>query len=67
MAGRDPLRGVRAQRKPGGRVATRVFPVKLQDQVLMGHKADVWLRPGVSLDDAREGVARQTARHHRPR
>jgi len=59
VAGRDPLRGVRAQRKPGGRVATRVFPVKLQDQVLMGHKADVWLRPGVSLDEAREGVARR--------
>ena len=25
----------------------------------MGHKADVWLRPGVSLDEARQGVARR--------
>ncbi|WP_169076952.1 aldehyde dehydrogenase family protein [Microcella alkalica] len=57
-AGGTPLTERRLRRAPRGRVAIRAFPYTVKDVVLAGYSADVWLRPGVSLAEAREGVAR---------
>jgi acyl-CoA reductase-like NAD-dependent aldehyde dehydrogenase len=58
-AGADPLEGLRARTLPGGQVALRVFPSLPEDRVVPGYTAEVWLRPGVTLDQARAGVARR--------
>jgi Aldehyde dehydrogenase family len=57
-AGTNPLDRVGARTLPNGQVALRVFPSLAQDRVLAGYTADVWLRPGVTLEQAKAGVAR---------
>ena len=65
-AGADPLERLRARTLAGGQVALRVFPSVPEDRLVLGYSADVWLRPGVSLDQAREGVARRLRDPGRP-
>src|SRR6266542_933637 len=57
QAGTNPL--VRVRTLPNGQVALRVFPAVVQDRVLAGYTADVWLRPRVTLEQATAGVARR--------
>jgi aldehyde dehydrogenase (NAD(P)+) len=57
--GRNPLDRARVRTLPNGQVALRAFPVVVQDLVLAGYTGYVWLRPGVTLDQARAGVARR--------
>lgn len=56
--GRSPIDEVELGTAPGGRTTLRVFPYLPKDIVLQGYEARLWLRPGVSLDQARRGVAR---------
>lgn len=56
--GRSPLDEVELSGAPGGRLAVAAFPYLPKDVVLTGYEAHVWLRPGVDLDTARDGVAR---------
>ncbi|WP_228545850.1 aldehyde dehydrogenase family protein [Microcella flavibacter] len=56
--GEQPLPDRRVRRAPGDRLAVRAFPLLPKDAVLAGYRAEVWLRPGVSIEDARAGVAR---------
>ena len=58
-AGADPLEGLRARALAGGQLALRVFPSLPEDRVVLGYSAEVWLRPGVTLDEARAGTARR--------
>src|SRR6266536_1489904 len=55
--GTNPLDRVRVRTLPGGRVALRAFPAVAQDLVLAGYTGSVWLRPGVTLEQAKAGVA----------
>ena len=63
--GRSPIDGVELGVAPGGRTTLRVFPYLPKDVVLPGYEAQLWLRPGVSLDQARRGVARALRDPHR--
>ena len=56
--GRSPLDEVELGTAPGGRTTLKVFPYLPKDLVLQGYEARLWLRPGVSLDQARRGIAR---------
>ena len=56
--GRSPIDEVELGTAPGGRTTLRVFPYLPKDIVLQGYEARLWMRPGVSLDQARRGVAR---------
>jgi Aldehyde dehydrogenase family len=58
-AGRNPLDRIRVRTLPSGQVALRVFPAVVQDRVVAGYAASVWLRPGVTLERAKAGVARR--------
>jgi aldehyde dehydrogenase (NAD(P)+) len=58
-AGVNPLDRLRARALPGGQVALRVFPSAPEDRLVLGYSAEVWLRPGVTLEQARAGVARR--------
>ncbi len=52
--GESPLAGVRASSAPGGRVVLHTFPVNPIDGVLLsGFTGEVWLRPGVTEEEAR--------------
>src|SRR6266511_1008172 len=53
----NPLDPVRARTLHNGQVALRVFPADARDRVLVGYTGYVWLRPGVTLDQAKAGVA----------
>lgn len=55
--GRSPLDEVELDTAPGGRTTLRVFPYLTKDAVLQDYEAHLWLRPGITLDDARRGVA----------
>ncbi|GAA1693894.1 aldehyde dehydrogenase family protein [Microcella alkalica] len=55
--GGTPLTDRRVGRAPQGRIAVRAFPYLPKDVVLTGYSADVWLRHGVSIEDARAGIA----------
>jgi hypothetical protein len=59
LAGRNPLNRVRTVTTSSGQVALRVFPVGVQDMVQPGYAGYVWLRPGITLDEANAGVARK--------
>ncbi len=61
-AGRSPLEGQRIGRAPGGRVAVRVrMPFEAYDRVLLsGFRADVWLEPGVTVEEARARAGLRT-------
>lgn len=56
--GRSPIDEVELDLAPGGRTTLKVFPYLPKDIVLAGYEAHVWLRPGITLDQARSGVAR---------
>jgi len=52
--GRSPLDGVKARVAPGGRVALKMLPEDAKQGILLhGFSGEVWLRPGVTLDQAR--------------
>ena len=61
-AGRSPLDGQRIGRAPGGRVSVRVrMPFEAYDRLLLsGFRADVWLEPGVTVEDARDRAGLRT-------
>ncbi len=63
--GRSPIDEVELGTAPGGRTTLAVFPYLAKDIVLQGYEAKLWLRPGVSLDQARRGVARALRDPHR--
>lgn len=55
--GADLLGGFPARTVDGGRTAIRVLPATTADRLLLtGYSAEVWLEPGVDLDDARHGA-----------
>lgn len=56
--GRSPIDAVELGTAPGSRTTLQVFPYLPKDLVLQGYEAHLWLRPGVSLDQARRGIAR---------
>jgi hypothetical protein len=58
-AGANPLDRLRARALEGGQVALRVFPSAPEDRLVPGYTAEVWLRPAVSMDQAKAGVARR--------
>lgn len=64
--GRSPLDEVELGTAPGGRTTLKVFPYLPKDVVLQGYEARLWLRPGVTLDEARRGVARALRDPNRP-
>jgi hypothetical protein len=57
--GINPLDRIRARTLNNGRVALRAFPADARDRVLVGYTGYVWLRPGVTLEQAKAGVARR--------
>ena len=57
-AGGNPLDRIRVRTLPSGQVALRAFPADARDRMLAGYTGYVWLRPGVTLEQARAGVAR---------
>jgi aldehyde dehydrogenase (NAD(P)+) len=63
--GRSPIDAVELGTAPGGRTTLKTFPYLPKDIVLPGYEARLWLRPGVTLDDARRGVARALRDPHR--
>ena len=53
-AGRSPLDGVPTGTAPGGRTTLRVLPADLEERTLLnGFTGEIWLRPGVGVDQAR--------------
>lgn len=63
--GRSPVDEVELGTAAGGRTTLRVFPYLPKDVVLKGYEAQLWLRPAVSLDQARRGVAKALRDPHR--
>jgi hypothetical protein len=52
--GRDVLAGFRTRTAPGGRLAFQVLPHNTFDKLLLnGFRAELWMQPGVTLEDAR--------------
>ncbi len=52
--GESPIAHAPTRPAPGGRTAVEVFPVTGTDRLLLsGYRAEVWLRPGVAIDEAR--------------
>ena len=52
--GESPLAGVKATPAPGGRVALQAFPGNAKDALLLsGFTGELWLRPGVTEQQAR--------------
>jgi acyl-CoA reductase-like NAD-dependent aldehyde dehydrogenase len=58
-AGRNPLDRISGRTLPSGQLALRVFPAVAQDRMLAGYTGYVWLRPGVTLEQAKAAVARR--------
>ena len=55
--GESPLRGVRTDAAPGGRLRAHVFPLSPVDGMLLsGYTGEIWFEPGVT-----EAQARRTA------
>ena len=54
---RDVLAGFRTRSVQGERLAFQVLPHSTFDRLLLGgYKAELWMQPGVTLDDARQGA-----------
>ncbi len=52
------LEGYQTRTLPNGQLALRVFPANAEDRLfLSGHVADVWMRPGVTLDELEANAA----------
>ncbi|WP_320669362.1 aldehyde dehydrogenase family protein [Patulibacter defluvii] len=55
---RSPLDAVGVGLAPGGRLSVPVLPFDVFDRLLLsGFKAEVWLQPGITLDEARRQAA----------
>ncbi|MHC3000581.1 aldehyde dehydrogenase [Microbacterium sp. HJ5] len=55
--GESPLRGVKTDAAPGGRVRAHVFPLSAIDGMLLsGYTGEVWFEPGVTEAEARRGA-----------
>ena len=55
--GRDPLAGLPVATREDGQVVLRVMPGSLYDRLLLsGYELDVWMQPGVTEQQMREGV-----------
>jgi len=53
----DVLAGFRSRQVPGDRLAFQVLPHNTFDRLLLnGYRAELWMQPGVTLDDARKGA-----------
>lgn len=53
-AGKSPLAGRKFGHAPGGRVSIEVLPGSTQESILFnGFRSEVWMKPGVSADEAR--------------
>jgi aldehyde dehydrogenase (NAD(P)+) len=63
-AGRSPLAGQRVGRAPGGRLVVRVrMPFEGYDRLLLnGFRADVWLEPGITREEAADAAGLRTRR-----
>jgi hypothetical protein len=54
---RDVLAGFKSRQAPGDRLALKVLPHNTFDRLLLGgYTAQLWLQPGVTLDEARQGA-----------
>ncbi|EHN12044.1 putative aldehyde dehydrogenase (NAD(P)+) [Patulibacter medicamentivorans] len=54
LEGRAPIDDVGVEMAPGGRLSVPVLPFDVFDRLLLsGFKAEVWLEPGITLDQAR--------------
>jgi acyl-CoA reductase-like NAD-dependent aldehyde dehydrogenase len=54
---RDVLAGFKSRQVPGDRLAFQVLPHNTFDRLLLnGYKAELWMQPGVTLADARQGA-----------
>jgi len=52
------LEGYSTTTLPSGQIAVRVFPATSEDRLfLSGHVADVWKKPGISIDDLDDEAA----------
>ena len=55
--GESPLKGVKLDAAPGGRVRAQVFPLGPVDGLLLsGFTGEVWFEPGVTADEARRSA-----------
>ncbi len=53
-AGRSPIADLKTGTAPGGRTALHTSPLTATDSLLLsGYRTEVWLEPGVSLEQAR--------------
>jgi len=58
-AGRDAINANAVHTRPDGQTVVDVFPVTAYDQLLFsGYHAEVWLRPGVTPEQARNDAAK---------
>jgi aldehyde dehydrogenase (NAD(P)+) len=56
-AGRSPVDGFRMNTAPGGRVSVEVLPHNIFDKLLLnGFTAEVWMLPGVTAEQTRNGA-----------
>jgi acyl-CoA reductase-like NAD-dependent aldehyde dehydrogenase len=54
-AGRSPVDGLKVATAPGGRLTLRVMPSDFQQFMLLnGFTGDIWMPPGVTLEQVRE-------------
>lgn len=52
-----PTDGFSLRSAPGGRTAVQVLPHSVHDRLLLnGYRAEVWMQPGVTADDVRNGA-----------
>ncbi len=58
-SGGNPLDRATTRTAQGGRLAVDVFPFTARDRALSGYTGRVWLRPGITLEQAQAGIARR--------
>lgn len=64
LKGEEPLKPSKVHTRPDGQVVIDVFPVSVDDQLLLsGYKAQVWMQPGITAQQARKDAARQYRGH----
>jgi hypothetical protein len=56
-AGKSPIDGIKTGAAPGGRLTLKVMPSDLYDWLLLsGYRGEVWMRPGVTLEQVRQSA-----------
>lgn len=66
-SGKSPIENDRFGRAPGGRLTVPALPRSAQQWVLMhGFRADVWLKPGVTAEQARDRAGLGARPRQRP-